>query len=306
MTEAADVSDPPPAADEQAQRLAETLGREVRLEARGGESRTFRLAGTDHLVTVAPSWPLHTEPAAELIRRTTLQERIADRVTVPVPRPVRVVPEAGLVVVRRLQGVRLIDAPGPRTPAVQRVVASTVGTLLAQLHTWDPEAYEDLVVVDEYTPADWRDEAAELAQELAQVLDGGQRGDVRRFLAQPPPPPAATPVLSHNDLGIEHVLISSTGAAVTGVIDWDDAAACDPAYDFGLLLRDLGPEALDIALAAYAAAGAVPHEHAERAQFYARCTLLEDLAFGHAEDRPEYVEKSLAAWPLFFGPGSTD
>ncbi len=30
---------------------------------------------------------------------------------------------------------------------------------------------------------------------------------------------------------------------VTGIIDWSDAAIVDPAYDFGLLYRDLGPRA---------------------------------------------------------------
>jgi aminoglycoside phosphotransferase (APT) family kinase protein len=36
--------------------------------------------------------------------------------------------------------------------------------------------------------------------------------------------------------------------ASTGIIDWSDAALADPAYDFGLLCRDLGAAALDLAL----------------------------------------------------------
>ena len=35
------------------------------------------------------------------------------------------------------------------------------------------------------------------------------------------------------------------------MIDWSDAALVDAARAFGLVLRDLGPAALDIALAAY-------------------------------------------------------
>ena len=87
------------------------------------------------------------------------------------------------------------------------------------------------------------------------------------------------------------------------MIDWDDAAVCDPAYDFGLLLRDLGPEALDRALVAYAAVGGAAHEIRDRAWFYAGCKLLEDLAFGHAEGRSEYVEKSVAGWTSILGRG---
>lgn len=286
---------------DQGRRLAEVLGCDVQPEAAGGESRTFRLVGTDDLVTVPLAWPDATEPAADLTRRTTLQERVADRVAVPVPRLVRLVPDAGLAVVRRLPGTRLIDVPRRLDPAVVRRVAATVGTLLAELHTWAPDAYEDVADVDDHSPAEWRDEAADLAVEVAAVLTDRQREDVRRFLDRPTPGPASELRLSHNDLGIEHVLVAPAGE-VTGVIDWDDAAICDPAYDFGLLLRDLGPEALDVALTAYAEAGGSPVEYVERARFYARCTLLEDLAFGHSEGRSVYVDKSLAAWAWTFSP----
>ncbi|PWN03770.1 bifunctional AAC/APH [Nocardioides silvaticus] len=291
-------------AERQARLLAEELSCTVHLEALGGASRTFRVAGTDHIVTVPLSWPDDREPASELIRRSTLQERIAGRVTVAVPRVVGAVPRSGLVVVRRLDGERMITAHPARQRAVRHQAAVTAGSVLAQLHTWEPAAYEDVAVADDYSPEDWRQEGGELARELHPVLSDGQRSDVRRFLAHPPPPPAATHVLSHNDLGIEHILISTgdDAPAVTGIIDWDDAAICDPAYDFGLLLRDLGPTALDTALAAYATHGAAPIGYVERARFYASCKLLEDLAFGYANERRDYVEKSLAAWPWTFGP----
>ncbi len=48
--------------------------------------------------------------------------------------------------------------------------------------------------------------------------------------------------------GIEHVLVEPGTATVTGIIDWSDAAMVDPAYDVGLLYRDLGPVALDALL----------------------------------------------------------
>jgi hypothetical protein len=35
--------------------------------------------------------------------------------------------------------------------------------------------------------------------------------------------------------GIEHVLVDQDTFAVTGVLDWTDAALVDPAYDFGPL-----------------------------------------------------------------------
>ncbi len=36
-----------------------------------------------------------------------------------------------------------------------------------------------------------------------------------------------------------------------GIIDWSDAAIVDPAYDFGLVYRDLGPGAARVAIRSY-------------------------------------------------------
>jgi aminoglycoside phosphotransferase (APT) family kinase protein len=109
-------------------------------------------------------------------------------------------------------------------------------------------------------------------------------------------------VFSHNDLGIEHVLVEPGSGAITGIIDWSDAAMVDPAYDVGLLYRDLGPLALDALLRSGLGAGAGESEGAmrERAVFCARCSLLEDLAYGLDTGRPEYVDKSLAALSWLF------
>lgn len=293
---------------EQARLLGAALGADVEPFAQGGESRTFALRGRDLLVSVPSAWPDDVLPAAELERRATLLQRVEARVSIPVPHVQRVLPEEGLLVVGRLPGERLIDATPVRRGELRRPAAHALGTLLGELHTWDRAAYDDVAVVDDYSPEDWLQEAAATGARLARTLSPSQRRDVERFLSQPPPAPtAAVPVLSHNDLGVEHVLVAASGAPrVTGVIDWDDAAVCDPAHDFGLLLRDLGPDALDTALAAYAAAGGTALGIPARARFYARCKLLEDLAFGHAEGIGAYVEKSLDAWGWTFRAGPVD
>jgi aminoglycoside phosphotransferase (APT) family kinase protein len=105
-------------------------------------------------------------------------------------------------------------------------------------------------------------------------------------------------VFSHNDLGIEHVLVDPDTGAITGIIDRSDAAMVDPAYDVGLLYRDLGPVALDAILRSEPGAG--DDGLRERAVFYARCNVLEDLAYGYEAGRPEYVDKSLAALRRLF------
>jgi aminoglycoside phosphotransferase (APT) family kinase protein len=136
--------------------------------------------------------------------------------------------------------------------------------------------------------AEWLDDAAALYPRVASAVSSPYRRRVESFLDSAPPVADFTPVFSHNDLGIEHVLVDSQ-ARVTGIIDWSDAAIVDPAYDFGLLYRDLGPFDLDPTLAA-------------RAVFYARCSVLEDLAYGLETGRQPYVDKSLAALEWLFPP----
>ena len=99
-------------------------------------------------------------------------------------------------------------------------------------------------------------------------------------------------------LGIEHVLVEPRTGAVTGIIDWSDAAMVDPAHDVGLLYRDLGPAALAAILRSGVESGDAGMR--ERAVFYARCSVLEDLAYGHDNGRPQFVEKSLAAFGWLF------
>ena len=64
-----------------------------------------------------------------------------------------------------------------------------------------------------------------------------------------------------------------------GLNDWTDAAIADPAYDLALIYRDLGPEVFDLTLAHYDG-GRFDAADRERAVFYARCSLLEDIAYG--------------------------
>ena len=95
------------------------------------------------------------------------------------------------------------------------------------------------------------------------------------------------------------MLVEPDTGAITGIIDWSDAAIVDPAYDVGLLYRDLGPVALDAILRSDLGAG--DGGLRDRAVFYAQCNVLEDLAYGHEAGRPEYVDKSLATLGWLFG-----
>jgi aminoglycoside phosphotransferase (APT) family kinase protein len=179
-------------------------------------------------------------------------------------------------------------------------VAAELGGLLAALHAVPIERVAGLAPVDLEPLTLWRDGTAATWTMVANRVPPAQRRAVERWLAAPPPGAGPTRVFSHQDLGIEHVLVDPVTSTVCGVIDWTDAAVGDPAYDLGLILRDLGPGGLDAALRAY---GPVDAGLGARAAFYARCSLVEDLAHAVETGRRVYAEKSLAAIPALFVPG---
>jgi hypothetical protein len=59
-----------------------------------------------------------------------------------------------------------------------------------------------------------------------------------------------------------------------------------------LVLRDLGPDALDAALGAYGRP--LTPDDRERLLFHARCKLIEDLAFGIETGATRYLDAALA------------
>ncbi|MFC5952824.1 phosphotransferase family protein [Pseudonocardia lutea] len=234
--------------------------------------------------------------AAAVVREAWVLELVATVCPVPVP-PVRlVVPQQGCLALGRLPGVPLLDRPAAERAGCAAEVGAELGGVLAALQAVPLARLDGRVQLDDVAPRAWLDEAAETYRAVRGEIPTGARADVERFLAGPPAPAPARRVLSHNDLGIEHVLVED--GRVTGIIDWSDAAITDPAVDLGRILRDLGSVALDRALAA---SGADDGETLRRrAVFYARCTLLEDLAHGLQPGQERYAVKSLEALPWLF------
>ncbi|WNV88753.1 aminoglycoside phosphotransferase family protein [Umezawaea sp. Da 62-37] len=225
----------------------------------------------------------------ETDREARLLAKVAEVSPLPVPTPVFSVPESGCLVYRKLPGSPLLGLSGP--PAVP--LGAVFGGYLAALHAVPVERMADVVGVDDDPLPQWLSEAAELY--APDTIPPVHRGPVESFLSAAPPLTRSAKVFSHNDLGVEHVLVDARSWTVTGVIDWTDAALCDPAYDFGLLYRDLGPAALDAALAAYG-----NDSLRERAVFYGRCTVLEDLAYALDTGKAVYADKSLTALNWLF------
>lgn len=241
---------------------------------------------------------LAKEPDAggEAVRReAALLERVAALSPVPVPEPVFADPDAGALAYRKLPGRPLIEHP----VAHPERLAPPLGELLGALHRADPDALAPLAPPDDYPPASWLRDAKRDYAAVADHLDAAARRRVERFLAAPPPPEPGRRAFCHNDLGAEHLLVDPSTGALTAVIDWTDAALTDPARDLALILRDLGLDAYDRTLAHYDAPwSAADHD---RAAFYARAALLEDLAYGLRTGARRYAEAALAHLPHTFG-----
>jgi aminoglycoside phosphotransferase (APT) family kinase protein len=236
---------------------------------------------------------------AELISSETgLLAAVAQISPLPVPEPLFTDPQQGCWAYSKIPGVPMLDLPQPQRLACTPAVAAVLGEFLAALHAIPIQQMARLAGPDETPLPEWRDEAAGNYAAVVREIPAARRGAVEAFLDTAPPHRGGPLVFSHNDLGIEHVLINSSTGAITGIIDWSDAALTDPAYDFGLLYRDLGPTALDLALNAYQADDTTALR--QRAVFYARCSVFEDLAYGIQTGLSAYTGKSLTALEWLF------
>ncbi|MCX4577152.1 phosphotransferase [Streptomyces sp. NBC_01571] len=233
-------------------------------------------------------------------REARLLAAVAGISPLPVPEPTFTVAEQGCLAYPKLPGTSLLDMSRHQRSAHGTSIAATLGELLTALHTVSVDRLADLVEADHQPLAEWRQDAAENFVTVAGQVPQAHRGPVEAFLDAAPPRDGYSPVFSHNDLGIEHVLVDPVTWTVTGIIDWSDAAVVDPAHDFGLIHRDLGPAAARAAISSCRTGADDLAALHERAVFYARCSVFEDLAHGIETGQGKYVDKSLAALDWLF------
>jgi len=221
-------------------------------------------------------------------REAQLLAVVAGLSTLPVPEPVFVDAEAGLLAYVKLPGVPLIDHPVTEPARL----APALGWFLSRLHQAPLEKVEELVGWDAYPLLAWREDTERDYREIVEHISAAARPLVEDFLGRTPPAEPRAAAFCHNDLGAEHVLVHVEANAVTGIIDWTDAAITDPARDLALIYRDLGPEFFELMVACYD--GRFDNADRERAVFYARCKLLEDIAYGVRTGARPYAEAGLA------------
>jgi aminoglycoside phosphotransferase (APT) family kinase protein len=238
--------------------------------------------------------------AGEQTRREAALLDVVCRVSpVPTPRVVLAAAEEGILVCTFLTGTSLLDTSTPPAPAA----AKQLGELLTALHGVPGEMVAQLIEVDDTSPQDWLEEAR-ASWHLVRAMAPPERvAAVGGFLSAAAPGSCRRRVFCHNDLGSEHLLVDA-GGELTGVIDWSDAALADPAVDFSRLYRDFGA---DFALRVRAHYSVAPSDGAddealERILFYARCSVIEDLAFAHETNDARYRSAAVRAMRgLFVG-----
>ena len=145
--------------------------------------------------------------AERVDREARLLAAVAGIAPLPVPTPSFTLPEQGCLAYRKLPGVPLLDLPQPQWPAHTSSIAATLGGLLTALHAAPVEHLAALVGVDDQPLVQWRLEAAQTYTRVAGEVPVTYRRPVEAFLEAPPPAGRWAPVFSHNDLGIEHVLV---------------------------------------------------------------------------------------------------
>jgi aminoglycoside phosphotransferase (APT) family kinase protein len=238
--------------------------------------------------------------AVRVRREAAVLVAVADVSPLAVPMPKFSVAEQGCLAYVKVPGVPLRDVPRQVRLAHAASIAARLGEFLRALHAVPLDRMAELVPTDNDPLAEWLHEAAQLYAKAAAYVPSEHRPAVEAFLDASPPDDIYAVVFSHNDLGIEHVLVDPGTGTITGVIDFSDAAITDPAYDFGLIYRDLGPVALDAAMGSYCTDMTDEASLRQRAVFYARCSVFEDLAYGIEMQRDSYVENSIATLEWLF------
>jgi aminoglycoside phosphotransferase (APT) family kinase protein len=187
-------------------------------------------------------------------REAALLAAVAGFSTLPVPEPVFTDAEAGVLAYFKLPGPPLMDQPVEEPERL----APALGEFVGHLHRAPLGAIERVVELDFYPLTAWRKDAERDYRRIVEHVPAADHRLIEDFLGRTPPAELRPAAFCHNDLGTEHVLVDIGASAVTGVIDWADAAIADPARDLAPIYRDLGPEVLDLALAHYGGASTTP------------------------------------------------
>ncbi|HEX8347515.1 MAG TPA: phosphotransferase, partial [Actinoplanes sp.] len=117
-------------------------------------------------------------------REARLLAFVAGIAPVPVPQPLLVDLDRGVLAYQRLPGVPMMDLSVPADPVA---LGAELGAVLAALHAVPPHRVTDVVEVDDTAPGQWLAEAAATWPAVAAHVPAENRPVVEEFLASPAP-----------------------------------------------------------------------------------------------------------------------
>ncbi len=207
---------------------------------------------------------------------------------------------------KKIQGHPLILVLDQMADEELSSICHVLGNFLSELHSISPEHLKGLVPVDAEPFKELIHEARDTFNSVKDIVPEAVHASVQEFLDSPLPKKPVKYTFIHNDLGIEHLIVNSGKGNRLGVIDWSDAAIGDPAVDFSRIYRDLGAERLKKVFGQYRFHSESVEEISKRVEFYARCTIFEEFAFGRAPGHEIYLARANEALlRLFPGTGQS-
>ncbi len=183
-----------------------------------------------------------------------------------------------------------------RTENLLATMSPALGTFLSRLHAFPVVEATRLGVRTEHHDSIQEIRASALDQ-FARVRTVAAGAPLERWYAylrdgaDALAPSRAHPVLVHNDLSAEHMLLDAASGQLTGIIDWGDIAIGDAAVDFAGLLHWGGESFLRAVLIAYGettSAGFLA-----RVRYLAACRAVRDVALGVETGRHDLVSSGL-------------
>ena len=225
-----------------------------------------------------------------LSKEVTLQPLLKVYSTLPYPEFKYLPADNSFVGYQKLQGAPLIHELA--TFSSWNIFAEQIGNFLNQLHSIPQNQVNNFnPLIEDKSFSDWQAQGLPFYEKTKYLIPMRHYSSIEVFFNSKPQNQISNKVLCHNDLGIEHILVAD--GKVTGVIDWGGVALTDPSCDFARIYRDVGPKILDMVLSKYDTSSEVKVQLRERAVFYGKCLIFEDLYYGSKDD--EYLQKSLKA-----------
>jgi|GEM_PF-1153898 len=249
-----------------------------------------------HLIFRFPKGPANL---IQLTQEIILQPILSKFSSLPYPKFDYLPTDHSFVGYKKLEGMPLISEMAHFD--AWEAFSEQVGNFLNKLHAIPKNELDNLnILIEDKSYSEWQAHSLPFYEKTKDLIPSKYYREIETFFRTKPQDLAISKVLCHNDLGIEHILVDI--GKISGIIDWGGVAITDPACDFARIYRDLGPKILDLILTKYNAAPESIGQIRERAVFYGKCLIFEDLNCGIRED--EYLQKSLKALAWMFGASS--